>query len=568
MEGQVTREWTNPAGGEFHFPFNWDGGVPFRNDDAVFAIESTYTVDLTASAEVNTVEFLDGTVTFIGGNSLTALADSTIANNLIISGTGTDVEIQGILNFGLTGPNPFASLILEPGSSLQTDSAFPGGTMGTIAEVRLEDNSEWVTDNLFIGAGGVGIGIVTADAGAALVVGSASPNSEQIRVGSNVAGGATVEIHDSSTLVVPDHHLNIASIIGHSGSVLVSGAISTLVAADVEVGGLGDGELAVEGGGALRGVDMEIARGVFSESSVTVTGPDSSVLLSGNLIVADNGDGGLLIDDHAVFETDGEFTMASGSGSVASVLVADGATLDVSGETFVGGQGMANLTISEATLNSLGNVTVTTGSSLEISGSENITPGTLNLQGTLDVSGLVRLSNGNVFNLFGSVTLSGSGVLRTPANAHGTFHSDVINEGLEINTRPGGTTFITQDYDGLNPFTGSGTVKFGNTFSSVGQTGRTTFEGNVDFLSTSSVEMEIGGFSVGELDQLQIAGDLDVEGGDLAIEFVNGFVPEPGDQIPLISIDGDLDGTFNGLPQGAFVAGLPGVDLFISYQSL
>jgi hypothetical protein len=51
----VTVSWTNPGGGSWTTPSNWDIGVPGPTDDAVIALAGTYTVTLPSAASVNSL---------------------------------------------------------------------------------------------------------------------------------------------------------------------------------------------------------------------------------------------------------------------------------------------------------------------------------------------------------------------------------------------------------------------------------------------------------------------------------------------------------------------------------
>ncbi|MGQ0628791.1 MAG: hypothetical protein ACT4PL_11910, partial [Phycisphaerales bacterium] len=139
-----TRDWINPAGGQFAAPINWFPSVPTSLHDARFALPGAYTVSLPAAASVSTrsVAFRDGEVSLVVPSSTTYALSSTTTLGLDISGL-----------------DPLSSsLHLSGGGSLRSPDIAIGLAPQTRGTLRVSGPGTTLraTRNLIIGGEGAG----------------------------------------------------------------------------------------------------------------------------------------------------------------------------------------------------------------------------------------------------------------------------------------------------------------------------------------------------------------------------------------------------------------------------
>jgi len=102
-----TTRWTNPAGGDWHNPDNWDNGVPDANKQAVIDLPGTYTVRINSSATAaglvlgNDDPSDTGTKTLTVSSTLTLNGDGVIKPRSVMVLTGTltgsgKMQVEGI----------------------------------------------------------------------------------------------------------------------------------------------------------------------------------------------------------------------------------------------------------------------------------------------------------------------------------------------------------------------------------------------------------------------------------------------------------------------------------------
>lgn len=160
----VDTNWTNAGGGDWDTAGNWNNGVPFLGDNALFNLAATYTVNLTAVGDfAETVTILQGNVTFdtdatdlvvnsaidVGRNGTVARLDVTGMNRiqgnyLMTIGTDGTVRIDNCM-LTTTGPNP--GFVIENGGIME-------GTNGEYLNGRNLENSGTVRPGLGTGTAG------------------------------------------------------------------------------------------------------------------------------------------------------------------------------------------------------------------------------------------------------------------------------------------------------------------------------------------------------------------------------------------------------------------------------
>ena len=95
--------------------------------------------------------------------------------------------------------------------------------------------------------------------------------------------------------------------------------------------------------------------------------------------------------------------------------------------------------------------------------------------------------------------------------------------------------------------------------------GSTDISGNY-LLNNGSIKIEIGGTTpVLEYDQINVLQDLTLLNASLSITVIDDFTPNVGDSFNIVNVDGLMSGTFSGLPEGARLTCINGVNLIISY---
>ena len=78
------------------------------------------------------------------------------------------------------------------------------------------------------------------------------------------------------------------------------------------------------------------------------------------------------------------------------------------------------------------------------------------------------------------------------------------------------------------------------------------FIGDLDYQGTLGFKIGSNDSSSDDHDQLVVMGDLNL-GGDLDLEIIDTDQLDLGSEIQILTINGDLSGTFDGLPEGALV---------------
>ena len=179
----------------------------------------------------------------------------------------------------------------------------------------------------------------------------------------------------------------------------------------------------------------------------------------------------------------------------------------------------------------------------------------LGLSTTLGAGGTLIAANG--FDLTIGETLSATG--------DSLIQGQFTNNGI-VDVTAGQTLVFNDDVDGAGTYTGDGTVQYNQTFSPGNSPAEVAFGGGLMLTSTSILEIELGGLVQGEYDSLNAAGDVSLNGA-LSVSLDAPFALGEYQQFDIISVGGDLTGTFTGLDEGGVVDIFGGMDLFITYQA-
>ena len=91
-----------------------------------------------------------------------------------------------------------------------------------------------------------------------------------------------------------------------------------------------------------------------------------------------------------------------------------------------------------------------------------------------------------------------------------------------------------------------------------------SFQENLNFSAESILEIELGGLLPNQFDRLDVFGNLNLA-GNLDIQFINGFLPNIGDELVFLTVGQNRTGFFNGLLEGDLVGNFGGRHLRITY---
>ncbi len=134
-----------------------------------------------------------------------------------------------------------------------------------------------------------------------------------------------------------------------------------------------------------------------------------------------------------------------------------------------------------------------------------------------------------------------------------------------------GTTFVAAGIlSGSGRITGDMQIQSAGTLAPGGlsTTAVFTVSNNVAFVGGGVLQIDLNGTIAGaDYDQLVVTGALDL--GNVAELWARrraGFVPRHGESFTIVEGFSSLNGTFKGLPEGAAVPGIGGLDYIIHYD--
>ncbi|MCA9100883.1 MAG: hypothetical protein KDA63_07040, partial [Planctomycetales bacterium] len=337
------RFWINPAGGPFETTTNWNPqAVPTAADNAIFDLDSAYTVTFAGDADTLGVSVLTDDVTWDLGSHTYTLGDVTVlgeaaddAGHLtVVNGTvegrtvsmGRTLGGEGSLTVstGATWNHPLSTMVVgRNGAGALTVE--DGGTVNSTSGEIARDNgatgqatvtgatSTWTIDNyLYVGQGGDGE--LTVSAGG-------SVSADSVTAGEDATGLAAIE---------------------------VTGANSSLdVAQRLAVGGDGTGTLSVLAGGSVTADIADAGFATGGSGSITVNGADSTLAVDNLLQIGRDGQGQLTVSNGGTVTSAFKARLGVLEGSSGNATISgSGSTLVVADFFSVGSNGGGNLTIS------------------------------------------------------------------------------------------------------------------------------------------------------------------------------------------------------------------------------
>lgn len=447
-------------------------------------------------------------------------------------------------------------------------------TNGGQVEADFFNLGEWFQSMGIINVSGAGSAIVDEDG---------LPNN--ILVGNRgqgqliISDGATVDASISLAAISDSDLTDVQA------QVQVTGAGSALHAPSIDIGApsAGQGLLLIEDGAVVSSTGVTLG-GSFNPSFITVKMPESKLEFDLKLEVNEKGtltidDGASVIGEIGVLEAnaDGAISIVNrGTARVGGVSVGDGGIIEVqSADSKL--TALSAIVVNSGTLrigdrgeidNSDGELQVRAGGLLTIMGGGELKTGKILFGGTvtvdqpaskiiasdettIDPGGELQVMNeglydGNGASVFGSLTLSSSGVAEFDqevfvagsgliAVGAGAMTIGVVDRvDGELRVGPGGTLSGTGTVDGTVSNQG-GNVAPG--FSP----GILRVDGDYFQDAAGSLALEIGGLTPGEdHDQLLVTGDASI-GGVVVLEFINQFSPQNGDVYEFLTASGQQD---------------------------
>jgi T5SS/PEP-CTERM-associated repeat protein len=473
---------------------------------------------------------------YIGG-SVNGGAGIRNSNSVFVTGNNSLWQNNGNLLLGYVASGGWNQLGVSNGARVVNSVGYVGYSSGSNSVLVTGAGSTWSnTSTLYLGyLGSQSNRLVVADGGT-------------VRAVDTFVGGPFANDKRNSLLVTDSNSLLQASSFFYVG--WVDGENDLVIANGGRVNVTGTGQLTVLGEGASS-----------RNNTGLVTGSGSTLSsVSSGFFVGDDGAANRL-------------TISNGGLVSASATVTAGNTASASNNSvFVTANGVletaTGLRAGSAVGNSISNVggvyqftTATPTITPNGAGRISIANGTISYRGVTAANvanaqmANISFAGNNGFKLDNSTNTS---------LASYTFDS-VANTGNAANYQK----LILANgarWQSTSLMIGSGGVLVGNgTVASVNVTnlgaiapgfsaGSLTFTSNLVLGASSQLQMEIGGASLFDYDQLIVGGNVTVT-GTLAIAMINSFSPTPGETFTLIDNQGanPISGQFNGLTNNAFI---------------
>jgi hypothetical protein len=416
-----TDNWVGPTTGTTNWnnsSSDWSTGFPNATSVACISAAGTYTVELTASASVGTLQ--------IGGatsGAQTVLDDGAAGSiDLSLGATTSTLESGGTLTFE-SGASGNASLVGTTGTNLTVGS---GGTLST----------EGSTNAVQIQVP------VTNQAGGTVTIGAANTAQNDTTLTTNdgtftVSSGGAYNLGGSSNFTQAAGTLNL------------TGAFSENSGTFTQSGGAESGNPVGLTGGTLA--DSAGTGAFLATGSITLSG----TIPSGQTVTDDGAAGSIDLSVNSPVTVDGNLTLESGSSGndtvtgSGSLVVASGAQLTTEGST--------NAVQIQVPLTNQAGGTVTIGA---VNTAQNDTTLTTN-------DGTFTVSSGGAYNVSGSSTFTQAAGTLTVTGAFSENSGTFTQSGGTESGNPVGLTGGTlADSAGTGAFLATGSIALSGTIPS------------------------------------------------------------------------------------------------------
>ncbi len=314
----------------------------------------------------------------------------------------------------------------------------------------------------------------------------------------------------------------------HVNSAASSGAPNLDISGMLIVGKSGIGELKVQGGANVSCHSVLLAQNSGSKGTVNVSGTDT-LLGTGteNFVIGEQAGGVLNILDGAKVATAKAILGNFGS---ATVLVKNGPNSGdpawrLSGDLLMNGNQPGAMTVENAMVYVLGKISMGFGGQ----------PADI----FLSASGKLKVDQNSIIGPKGQ--LFGSGLYACPFTQ--VIAPGKIDPGIGV---AGSVQVIKAKLPDAKQALFENAVSEG--------IGTLTVDGDVQFDEGSILHIDVSGAADGQHDVLHVTGTATFN-GTLEVNFIDGFVPQPGEIIAFLQIDGATIGQFSeikflGLPEG------------------
>ncbi len=488
--GGTTDNWQGPTGVTTNWNANstyWSQGFPTSTSNVCIDESDTYSVDLTSSVTINSLEVGGGAT---GTQTLIVDGSSTSVVLTLASGTTSEVASSGVLS---VAPGAGGYAMITGGSGLTVAS---GGTLSTLAG---SGNQAYLRTPITNQSGGtVTIGAPNTDQDSNTLTTNSGSFTVSSGAGYTLSGGSSFT-DSAGTLAVT------GSMTQNGGTFTQSGGTESGNAVQVE----GSATLTDSaGGGAFNVVGSSTMSGTIpSGQTVTVNGSNTSVQLTintaavtvdGTLDVSPGGGGYAMVAGTGSLTVASEGTLATTAGSGNEAYLRVPITNQSGGTVTIGAQNTDQdsntLTTNSGsfTVSSGGGYTLSEGGSftdaagtLAVTGSMTQNGGTFTQSGgtesgnAVQVEGSATLTDsagGGAFNVVGSSTMSGT----IPSGQTVTVNGSNTSVQLTINTAAvtvDGTLDVSPGGGGYAMVTGTGslTVKSGGTLATTAGSGNEAY---------------------------------------------------------------------------------------------
>ena len=495
-----------PADGSFQVAGNWSGPiVPGAADVAVFDLPGTYTVDLdrdvtnkrlrangtgvNVSLDLNGNDYVLDTISVGGleGDSV-SLAFNDSSGPASVAAAGASDGFFQAAGHGEPVEARLRARLLEAGKGGTANVNRPittdFGLISNGGKVTVNGEGHWDVPDLTIGREGI-------DTLSTLTVSDGGHVISQRAVLSDAAGIAAISFvndqgsfWDTRSLVVGNRG---GAVIFISKNAVVTGRDIVLGSAAGSVGTI----TLEESGSLLQNPNDKLTVGLGGNGSMDIG--------SGSKVVA------------------GSVVMGAGSTGSGNVKVTGGGRLEVSGVLSIGSAGNAVLTVD--------------GGHAERTGAGKVTE--IHSRGTLAI-------RAGQFHEREELIVNGAMAIN-PTNGAASIGTLPIGIPGQLSVRTGGTLKGTGTIIGKVAVFG-GDNNFDGRVRPANSTGTLTIDGDYE-QTGGQLGIEIGGTAAGQFDVLAVTGDAAI-GGELLLEFIDGFAPRQGDTFNFLDIDGALSGAF------------------------
>jgi T5SS/PEP-CTERM-associated repeat protein len=508
--------WINTAGGSFQGPTNWAAqAIPGPDEAAIFDVPGTYTVSLDQSVS-NKVADVNGSgtnVTFdLNGHNYT-VGQLNIGGRPGDGGTVTIKDSGGIVVSAASPSSPAAAAAPLPLTLFKATSMAVRGNQ-TVEITAATSSSHVLIDE--------GATVSAAGATALWTINDVLVGKGTISLSNEAAVTSTSADIGTGPSFVPDAVANVT----------VAGSGTGWTTDNLAVGSTGKGNLNVLREGGLSFQRLTVGRDVGSTGTVTV---DGSINVNqpgaGQSVIGDHGNGSLKVLNNAEVQAiHGTLTVGSSSQGAGDVLVLDGGRLLV-GSLNVGPAGTATLAVGQRSKVSIAPAGL---------------PGTavVGTHGAISVNANGTFSSDHFLQVDGTFTVDATSGLAIVGDDPGTFGRGKLFVSSNGTLSGTGTIFGRLVLAG-------GAIGFTGHVQPGHSPGTLTIAGDFEQQAGGVLDIQIAGTTPGAFDVLSIRGDAGAGvagnatiGGDLSLEFLDGFAPRAGDRFDFLTATGSLTGQF------------------------